>query len=1045
MNDGRKFRIEKLRRNLSLIERKIVRQMIPIGEIYLQEPAEPRYDCPPDTGKWENIAVGDRWGGKNQWSYFRSDPAVPASWQDGAIELRLRHEPRYHGFASRPPGDYAGPEGLVFIDGERLGAIDGGHHRIRYHFEPGKSYDIRAVFFAARVECRHELAEFSLAWIDSATEKLFHDLRVTLDIVEQLSESSPIREILTAAVEKTVSVLDKRGISETPLCPDSHVGDGLFYPSVSAAQKVLDESLAKIPSDENTPTVVTLGHAHIDLAWLWEIKHTRHKCVRTFSTQCRLLDQYADWVINQSSPQAYKWLEQDAPDLFEKIKKHVSAGRWDADGAMWCEPDTNITGGESLVRQLLYGKRYFKDKFGIDSRVLWLPDVFGYSAAIPQLLKLAGVDSFVTSKISWNEYNRFPHDTFRWRGLDGTEVPVHFITTPVKGYWFFNYNAMLTAAEVKGTWSIYRQKYLQLEPLITFGYGDGGGGPTELMIETSKRLARIPAGSEMPRIKHEKVSGLMERILAKADQLPVWDGELYLEYHRGTYTTQAWLKRANRKNEIRLHNVEWLASLASAHGYQMDKAALDSMWEDLLLCQFHDILPGSSVGGVYEDEVKPMQERIAEKADTMIAKAATTLCKQINTSDYQQPVALFNTLSWDRTDPIQLPDGTWRDDVTIPAGGWTVIEGAVQTSEKNVTLSASKDGRELENQFWQLRLDEQGRIVELYDKLNERQVLSESSAANEWQVFEDRPLDNDAWNIDFYYREHPLPGPQCVCIKVVEKNAVRLAVQLDWQMPPASNELQSTISQKLVLYANNPRIDFETSIDWHEHHQLLKVAFPVDVRSTEATYNIQFGHITRPTHWNTSWDVARFEVCAHQFVDLSEHNYGVSLLNDCKYGHDVHEGAIYLTCIKSPQSPDPAADQGHHQFTYSLLPHAGTFQEAGVIWEAAQLNVSPVIVTELPPSSGKLPSQWSLLKCNSPAIILDTVKLAEDGDGTILRLYESYGSHAKAKLSLPWQPDSVSVVNLLEEPCTNNAIMQCNGKDISLELEPFQIVTLRLK
>ncbi|NIA08166.1 MAG: hypothetical protein GWP14_11130, partial [Actinobacteria bacterium] len=423
MNAQQKFRIDKLRTFLSLIERKVVRQTVSAGEIYLQEPAEPRYDCPPDDGRWKSISVGDRWGGENQWAYFRTNLVVPDSWPDGAIELRLRHEPRYQGFAPCPPGGYAGPEGLVFIDGQRFGAIDTAHHSIRYGFGPGQSYDVRAVFFAARVECRHELAEFSLAWIDSPTEKLFHDLRVALDIVEQLNDSTPAKEKLVLAVEAAMFALDKREISEVPCLPGQPMIDqGLFYVSVSAAQKAFDESLAKIQSDLDCPSIITLGHAHIDLAWLWEIKHTHHKGVRTFSTQCRLLDQYDKWVFNQSSPQLYKWIEQDAPDLFEKIRRHIAAGRWDADGAMWCEPDTNIAGGESLVRQLLYGKKYFKDKFDIDSRVLWLPDVFGYSAALPQLLKLAGVDSFVTSKISWNQYNRFPHDTFRWRGLDGTEV-----------------------------------------------------------------------------------------------------------------------------------------------------------------------------------------------------------------------------------------------------------------------------------------------------------------------------------------------------------------------------------------------------------------------------------------------------------------------------------------------------------------------------------------------------------------------------------------------------------------------------------------------
>ena len=428
----------------------------------------------------------------------------------------------------------------------------------------------------------------------------------------------------------------------------------------------------------------------------------------------------------------------------------------------------------------------------------------------------------------------------------------------------------------------------------------------------------------------------------------------------------------------------------------------------------------------------------------MVAEAAKAICERVDTSNFRKPVVLFNTLSWDRNDPVRLSDGTWRDDVTIPAGGWTVIDASAQKPVQEAMFSASEDHRQLENRFWRLCLDEQGRLVELYDKLNGRQVLREGAVANEWQVLEDRPLAHDAWDIDLHYQQYPLPGPRCVSIKPVEQTTARLAVELNWQMPLINKDMQSTISQQIVLYANSPRIDFETKAHWHDHHQLLKVAFPVNIRATEATYNIQFGHLKRPTHWNTSWDLARFEVCAHQFVDLSEHGYGVSLLNDCKYGHDVHEGVIRLTCIKSPQSPDPLADQGYHEFTYSLLPHAGTFQEAGVIQTAAELKV-PVIALESLPSSGKLPLNWSFVKCDSPSVIVDTVKLAEDGDGMILRLYESYGSHVKAKLSLPRHPDSARVVNLLEDPSDNNVKMKCEGPDISMELRPFQIVTLRLK
>jgi len=1044
MDNEARFRVAKLNRYVSLIGCRIVRETVWGREIHVLEPAESRFDAPPDDGLWQPMRIGGAWGGKQQWAYFRAEVTVPDHWRAGAIELRMAHKV---GYLQRPADDNypAGPEGQVFIEGRRVGAIDQQHKRIRYPFEPGKTYDVRAVFFAGRCACRHALETLGLAWIDPPTEKLYYDLRVTLDVIGQLSPDSITREKLIAAVDAAIHALDLRdevGHVEVPSEVRRDPAGELFYASVAAAQEAFDAAQRRLEPAADAPRIVALGHAHTDLAWLWPIQQTRHKLVRTFATQCRLLQQYSDWIFQQSSAQAYAWVERDAPELFENIKGYVAAGRWEVEGAMWVEADTNLTGGESLVRQLLYGKRYFREKFGIDSRVLWLPDVFGYSAALPQLLRLAGVDGFVTSKISWNQYNRFPHDTFRWRGLDGTEIPTHFITTPSSS-WFYTYNAEVTAGQVKGAWDEYRQKALGLEPLMTFGFGDGGGGPTEEILENARRLAADPPITGMPQVKFDKARTLMQRIAAKAAQLPIWDGELYLEYHRGTYTTQAWLKRANRKNEVRLHNLEWLACLAAEHGYRLDKARLDAMWQDLLLMQFHDILPGSSVGEVYE-EVRPMQQRIAQQADAMISEAAAVLCKKIDTSARRKPIVLFNTLSWDRSDPVRLPDGTWRDDITVPAGGWTVIDAAGPAShEASPELSVSDDGRQLTNAFWLLRLDEHGRIVELYDRRNDRQVLPEGAVANEWQVFEDRPLAHDAWDIDLHYQEHPLPPPRCVSIQVVERGDVRVAVEVTWKMPPIGKGPQSIITQRIALYARHPRIDFETTVEWHEHHQLLKVAFPVDIRATEATYQIQFGHIRRPTHRNTSWDVARFEVCAHQFVDLAEHGYGVSLLNDCKYGHDIHDNVIRLTCIKSPQSPDARADQGHHEFTYCLLPHAGSFQQAGVIRAAAELNV-PVIVREAKPSPGDLPSEFRFVRCDSDAVIVETLKGAEEGDGLILRLYESHGSHAHVTLTFAKAPACVQQVNLLEEPAEEDIGLHHHGDSVRLRLRPFQVVSLRI-
>lgn len=1039
------LRLDKIKRALDLIHSRVVRAKAPADLIEIVDPAEATFAPPPATAAWRPFPLQGDWGSKQGWAWFRARLAVPRTWSPGGIELHLRPRAVY----LEPPHDDnfpAGPEGQVFIDGMRVGAIDQQHFRIRHPVEPGQTVEATAVFFAGRCACRHALEAFELRWVDRPTERLHHDLRVALDVAMQIDPAAPAADRLIEAIDAAFKALEVRETYGDFLVAGKHRRDAAgatFYPSVARAQQVFGEALAQIAPAGETPAVLAVGHAHIDLAWLWPIRQTRHKCVRTFATQCRLLDEYPEWVYNQSSPQAYAWVAEDAPDLFERVRGQIRRGRWEADGAMWCESDTNIPSGESLVRQFLHGKRYFQETFGIDSRMLWLPDVFGYSAALPQIMRLCGVDGFITSKISWSQYNRFPHDTFRWRGLDGTEVPTHFITTPFPGNTFLTYNAEMTVAEVKSNWDEYRQRALGHPALMTFGHGDGGGGPTEEMLETATRLASMPPVAGMPRVVFGKASDSLRAIAARATELPVWDGELYLELHRGTYTTQAWIKRANRKSEIRMQQLEWLASLAAPEGHEFERERIDRLWRDLLLLQFHDILPGSSVGEVYETEARPMHARIATELDAMIGAASLHLAQQIDTSAFTRPIVLFNTLSWDRRDPVRLPDGTWRDDVVIPAGGWSVIDGAAAPSRDRAPLDIREDGRHLESQFWRIRIDGQGRIAELHDKRADRGVLPAGAAANEWQVFLDRPLAHDAWDVDLHYQDHPLPGPALRSIRVAEQGPVRAAVEFVWEMPALGEGPRSVLTQRLAIYAEHPRIDFETAIDWHEHHQLLKVAFPVDVRAREATYQIQFGHVRRPTHRNTSWDLAQFEVCAHQFADLAEHGYGLALLNDCKYGHDAHDGVLRLTCIKSPQCPDARADQGRHEFTYSLLPHSGSFQEASIIRAAAELN-SPPVPLAASRHGGSLPPAWRFVTCDHPAVAIVALKPAEDGCGQILRLFESHGAHARARLTFSHSFRRVSTVDLLERPLPLDGFAHA-GESVSLNLRPFQIITLRLE
>jgi len=1061
------YRLEKLRDKLKLIAPRVVRETVGPEELLFVDPAEPRFDLPPDDAAWRPANVGDRWGGKRQWTYVRSTLTPPKRWPAGQIAFRLKVDKRFTEFA-HDDNFAAGPEHLIFVDGENHGSLDE-REPMFVELKPGRAADIRAVLFAGRAASDHRLATWDLAWIDGATYRLHRDLQVALDLIDVLDEASPGRERLIRAVEAAIGRLDFRSHQHqlAPAEGQPDPGHERFYATAPDAAAAFAEGLEQVAAAGETPRVLCVGHAHIDLAWLWPTSITRHKNVRTFARQCRLLERYDGWSFFQSSPQAYAWLEEDAPELFERVKRQIEAGRWEADGATWVEMDTNVPSGESLVRQLLYGRRYFREKLGVESKLLWLPDVFGYSAALPQLLRLAGVEGFLTSKISWSQFNRFPHDSFRWRGLDGSEVVTQFITMPATGpwaasQWLTDYNAQLNPRAVTEGWRRYRQHHRLIEPIASFGYGDGGGGPTESMLEIGERLADWPLPDGAAGVRFGQAGEQMRKIAEQADDLPVWDGELYLEYHRGTYTSQAWLKRANRRCEIALHDAEWTASLARLVGVEVDwdQEAIDKLWQNLLLAQFHDILPGSSVHEVYE-EFRPIMRHVLDSARAVAADQVERLAAAIDTREFTRPVVLLNPLSWDRTEPVALPDGRWVDHVTVPAAGWTVIDAdAATVTEEPVVLSVDEAGRQLTNGWWRLRLDDHGRIVELHDRVHDRPVITPDAPGNQWQVFEDRPFRYDAWDIEYYHEQQPLPGPTCTSIEVVETGEQRLVVELVWHMPapaPGNPETEeagsrdapaaprSEIRQHLILYGRSPRIDFQTIADWHEHHQLLKVAFPVNVRAREANYEIQFGHLTRPTHRNTSWDFARFEVCGHRWIDLAEPGYGVAMLNDCKYGHSVHEHVMRMTCIKSAQQPDATADQGRHEFTYALLPHAGSLQDAGVIRHAAELN-QPILVQPTEPSEGDLPAEHRAIACDHPAVIVDTLKPAEDGDGLILRAYESHGSHVRVTLELAAPPKSVALCDLLEQPIAKpETPIEHEGQTVGLSLRPFQVITLRLK
>ena len=778
------------------------------------------------------------------------------------------------------------------------------------------------------------------------------------------------------------------------------------------------------------------GHAHTDLAWLWPLAETRRKLRRTWWTVIDLMDRYPDFTFGQSSAQAYAWIEQDDPELFERVRERVHEGRWEPAGGTWVEPDANITGGEAFVRQFLYGQHYFDRTFGARHSVLWLPDVFGYSGALPQLLRGADIDGFFTIKLNWNESNPFPFDLFEWEGIDGTSVTAHTFFNPGNGY-----NGNIVPFDTLGTWRNFRGKTLHNESLFSFGWGDGAGGPTERMLENYDRIRDFPA---LPRLRMGTIRDFYERL---PDQgLPKVVGELYLELHRGTLTTQARVKENNRKAEQRLFEAEVFSAIASLDRFAYPADELETSWKTLLLNQFHDILPGSSISEVYIDSHRQMAEVIGS-AERLRERALSTDGDQTaknglivaSAALYPRPLTVLipSNMSGALDDSSGLATQPVDDGMLIASAGATVpplgsIGFSPMTTNGTITpvrSSISDEGFILENSVLRIIIGPDGALHRVYDKEADREVLQDR--ANQLWAYVDKPYAWDAWDIDEDYARDGEEITQLDQLSIAETRPIRAAVTLtrSWR--------DSSIVQTYRLWHDSKRLDIVTSIDWHERQVLLKAHFPLALRSDHATFETMYGAITRPTHRNSPWDAARFEGCAHRFADLSEPGYGAALLNDSKYGHEVLGSDMMISLLRSPLYPDPLADEGEHRFTYSLLPHIGAWTAADVVQQAFALNSPLAVATGLP--------RPSFVTVAGLPLNIGALKRAEDGNGLILRLYEPHGARGHAVLRFERPMASVVPTNLLEDSITaESSIVPDSENRIQLQFRPFEIKSLRI-
>ncbi len=1051
-----------------------------------------------------DIAVGQRWPSEAFPAHLGFDAAVPQAWRGHAVNVRLR----------------VGGEGYLRVDGRGVGGLNPYHqeHPILTVAEGGERLrlEVEAVpkSLFGRPSVDPTLDEALLVVPDADVRALHHDLDALLAAAVYLAtrERPIIAELLAEVVATSLRDigLDRADngaylarLVQSPAARAEIAGIWEGWRFDGDAAPLPDELRARIPElraglrtavervRERYPAEGSLwltGHAHIDLAWLWPLDETRRKAVRTFETVLGLMDRYPDFHFNQSTAQLYAYVEEDDPALFERIRVRVAEGRWDVVGGMWVEPDGNLLAGESWARQLLHGQRYFERAFGVRARVCWLPDTFGYTGNLPQLLAQAGVPSFFTTKLNWNETDTFPHDLYEWEGLDGTRVLAHAFYNPNGGY-----NGHVEPFDLGETWRHFRGKRHHDQSLLSFGYGDGGGGPTDAMLEAFERLRDVPG---LPRLETGRVETFFERVDRSA--LPVWVGEKYLEFHRGTYTTQARTKALHRRLEHELVAAEAAATLATCTtlGGTDDTRdthdahdTLHDAWTVLLRNQFHDILPGSSIRSVYETAEREMGEalqRVTTVRDGALRALSSPRARALvvwNLALDERPLHFATPVPAGGAGlELTLADGTpvphARTDtqllvslehVLVPALGYlTLYLGG--TGDDGAPVDDAPDGRaapqpgavrgsanELENEHLRVRVAADGTLESVYDKDAAREVLA--GRGNALWAYVDVPREYEAWEIDHDYARSGIEIAASQPPELVEAGPVRASLRVVRRFG------QSTIVQEYRLGAGARRLDVVTRVDWRGRRQLLRALFPLAVRHHEATFETAFGAVARPTHRNTSWDEARFEVPGHRWADISEAGYGVSLLNDAKYGYSAHGGTLGLTLLRAPVYPDPFADEGEHVFSYALYPHAGDWR-TGTVAEAHDLN-SPLVVVATPGDAsdgdaapaatlaaaagtplGAAAAAWrperSFMTCDTPSLRLASLKRAEDGDDLVLRLYDAHGARGTARLTFGLPIAGARACNLLEEPLASGETPVEGGR-LDVPFTPYGVTTWRLR
>ncbi len=966
------------------------------------------------------IKEGEKWGHAWNSAWFHVTGRVPNEWRGKCVAARLQFDSELlvYGYNGEPSyaltnasvwdAEYI-KDRIIIVEsalGEEsvsiwLEAACNGIFGLACDPDPDRNDPARHGVFNGQIKT------LKLSIFDRELYSLLMDFEVLNSLIEVLEKGIPRREKILYSLNKAIDLYryDRKNLN--------------------VAKKITKELLSKKNSDSAMETIA-VGHAHLDTGWLWPVKESIRKAARTFAHQIKLIEQYDEYVFGASQPQHFKFIKDFYPELYRKIKKYAAEGRIELQGGMWVEADCNLISGESMIRQILHGKNFFMDEFGVDVDNLWLPDVFGYSAAMPQILRKSGIKTFMTQKISWSQFNIFPHHTFVWEGIDGSEILTHFLPANT-------YNAYLTPKELVLSERRFVENDVLDNFLTVFGIGDGGGGPKDDQLERAIRMKNLEG---VPKVKLGPAKELFSKLHEKEEFLSKWEGELYLELHRGTLTTQSLVKKRNRNLEQFLNAAEKLASLLPYEQYP--KEQLDKIYKILLINQFHDILPGSSINKVYETTKRELAECITD-VNKLMDEVALSIFDEDESS-----VVIINNISYNYNGVVLLPFEFERYDIyddslklksQICENGLAVSITLKPFEIKTVKLVErivsknevkSHNSLTLENDLVRYKFSVEGKIIEGYDKEVGKLFLSEG---NIFSLYADRPSDWDAWEVDLTYENMLLENAVCKKIGNFEGGEIYNSLSAEYLIGV------SEITQHFYLDRNCKALKTETKVKWNEKHKMLRLSHCTTIKSEMASYDIQYGYVKRPTHRNTSWDLAKFEVAAHKYVDLSDSDYGVSLINDCKYGHKILGSVIDLNILRSPTSPDPDADIGEHTFVTEIYPHTEALNRSYVYEKSLAMNFKPTVLHGLK-NSKKVEFPFNVEI--SDGVSLEVVKHAEKENAHILRLVETKGRAGFIVLKFK-ENTELHESDIVEW----NSNVISSAQTVRLEFKPFEIRTFK--